>query len=277
MKRVPSRRTLVLAAALLGGCGGRALAIAPVSLETRAVVRVEALTLEEGQSAATGSSGHAEVGPSSPATIDLRVPWGPAGDTVGVRLTVKLSAASEDGVVLECASTATSAGTPPVRAFREFRIADEGDGLFEVFGDVGRRLLLTIHAERVERPVVRGPVNPGDPVRFVIAVEGISGEHSAVLETNDVRSFVGQSVEYSFHLGQNEERESIRLVILPISITGDMMTMQVDVSGVLPGPDGPALLSRTDRIVASRRSTTPVLATVGTPPSGYRFQVTPDF
>jgi len=62
-----------------------------------------------------------------------------------------------------------------------------------------------------------------------------------------------------------------------VSISGDLITIQVQISGVLPSSDGPALLSRTERIIASRGSTTMVAATVGTPPSGYRFQVTPDF
>jgi hypothetical protein len=114
-------------------------------------------------------------------------------------------------------------------------------------------------------------------VKFLIAVEGVAGERSEILQTNEVRSFVGQSVEYGFQLGPSDGRESIRLVLLPVSITGDLVTIQVDISGVLPGPDGPAMLSRTERIVASRGATSKVAATVGTPPSGYRFQVTPDF
>ena len=277
MKVVPSRRVVVLAFALTGGPIGPALAIPPVGLETHVVVRVEALTLDGGESSPTGVSGHLEVGPGAPGTLELRVPWAPPGSTVAVRLSLALSSVSADGVVLQCTSLATVAGDSPARASRELRLADEGDGLFEVFGTGGRRVLLTLHAERVERPVVRGVATPGDPVRFLVAVEGVAGDRSAVLETNEIRSFVGQSVEYSFRQGQNEERESIRLVILPVSITGDLITLQVEVSGVLPGPDGPSLLSRTDRVVASRRSTTPVPATVGTPPSGYRFQVTPDF
>jgi hypothetical protein len=277
MKVASSRSVVALALALSGGAAGRAVAIPPVALETHVVVRVEALVLEGGHSSATGASGRAEVGPSAPATIELQVPWATTGSSVAVRLILALSSVGADGVVLRCNSTATAPGDPPARASRELRLADEGDGLFEVYGDGARRVLLTLRAERVERPVVRGAVTPGDPVRFVVAVEGVAGDRSAVLETNEIRSFVGQSVEYSFRLGQNDERESLRLVILPVSITGDLITLQVDVSGVLPGPDGPALLSRTDRIVASRRSTTPVPATVGTPPSGYRFQVTPDF
>jgi hypothetical protein len=277
MKVVPSRRVVALAFALSGGSIGPALAIAPIALETHVVVRVEALTLSGGQSIATGTSGNLEIGPGTPGTVDLRVPWVPAGSAVTVRLVLALASVSADGVILQCTSTASAAGDPPSRASRELRLGDEGDGLFEVYGAGGRRILLTLHAERVERPVVRGLATPGDPVRFVVAVEGVAGDQSALLETNEIRSFVGQSVEYSFRQGQNGERESIRLVILPVSITGDLITLQVEISGVLPGPDGPSILSRTDRVVASRRSTTAVPATVGTPPNGYRFQVTPDF
>jgi hypothetical protein len=89
-----------------------------------------------------------------------------------------------------------------------------------------RPTFLTLHAERVERPVVRAAPTPGAPVRFEIAVEGVAGDKSAVLETNEMRSFVGQSVEYSFQFGPAEGRESLRLILLPVSISEGMMTME---------------------------------------------------
>jgi hypothetical protein len=268
----------IAAAAIAGSWGLPSRAIAPVALETRVLLRVEAITVDGDRSRATGAVGSVEAGPAGPVSLDLKVPWGAGGASVAVRLVVTLGSVDPDGgVTLRCASTATTAGGPPERAARDLRLADEGTGLFEVFGEGDRRLLLTLQGERVERPVVRGAPAPGEPVKFTIAVEGIAGERSEILQTNEVRSFVGQSVEYSFQLGPADGRESIRLVLLPVSITGDLITIQVDISGVLPSPDGPAMLSRTERIVASRGTTSKVAATVGQPPSGYRFQVTPDF
>jgi len=276
MNPVAGRWFAVLA---IAGCWGSASrAIAPVVLETRVVLRVEAITVDMDHSKATGAVGSVEAGPSGPVTLDLDVPWGGVGATVAVHLVVTLGSIDpEGGVTVRCASTATTAGHPPERASRDLRLADEGTGLFEVFGEGDRRLLLTLQGERVERPVVRKAPVLGDPVKFSIAVEGIAGERSEILQTNEVRSFVGQSVEYSFQLGPIDGRESIRLVLLPVSITGDLITIQVDIGGVLPSPEGPMMLNRTERIVASRGSTSKIAATVGTPPSGYRFQVTPDF
>jgi hypothetical protein len=99
----------------------------------------------------------------------------------------------------------------------------------------------------------------------------------ARLETNELHTFVGQSVEYSFRMGQDAGLEAVRLSVLPVSISGDVVTIDAEISGALPGADGTVLSSRKQRIVASRGATSPITATAGTPPAGYRFQVTPDF
>ena len=103
------------------------------------------------------------------------------------------------------------------------------------------------------------------------------GDRTVLLETNQLSTFVGQSVQYAFRRGAEESLEAVTLDLLPVSITGDLVTIQADVSGALPGSDGASLLSRHERIVASRRATSALAATSGTPPAGYRFQVTPDF
>jgi hypothetical protein len=267
-------RLVLAASAVAAACAARALP--PVTLETHLVVRIEALSLEDDRAKATGVTATAEAVPAKPVTVDLSVPWDP-GKPMAVRLSMQVKDGSSLGATLVCSSISTLPGRPPVRAGREFPFVDEGTSLFEVYGEANRRLLLTLHVERVERPVVRPAPTPGAPVRFGIAVEGLAGETTALLETNEVRSFVGQSVEYSFQFGPENGREALRLVLLPVSIAGDMMTMDVTLSGVLPGPAGPSVVDKRDRVVVSRRATTFVQATAGAPPSGYRFQVTPDF
>jgi len=277
MKAMDSRpiaRLVLAASAVAAACAARALP--PVTLETHLVVRIEALDLDGDRAKATGVTATAEAIPAKTVAVDLAVPWD-AGKPMSVRLSMQVKDGSPLGATLACSSTSTLPGRPPVRAAREFPFVDEGTSLFEVYGDGGRRLLLTLHAERVERPVVRPAPTPGAPVRFGIAVEGIAGESTALLETNEIRSFVGQSVEYSFQFGPENGREALRLVLLPVSVTGDMMTMDMTLSGVLPGPTGPTVVDKRDRVVVSRRATTFVQATAGAPPSGYRFQVTPDF
>ena len=249
-----------------------------VSVETRVVLHVEALVVAKGRAKPTGVVRVAEIGASKPGAIDLVVPWRPDGGTVTVHLAVRFSDVTPDGeAVLRLTSDAGPTGGTTVAASREVRLADEGSALFEVFGDGERRLLLTLQGERVERAVVRPPVVVGAPVRFSIAIERVDGDRAVLLETNELHTFVGQAVEYSFRLGQDAGLEAVRLSVLPVSISGDVVTIDAEISGALPGVDGTVLSSRNERIVASRGATSPISATAGTPPAGYRFQVTPDF
>jgi hypothetical protein len=249
-----------------------------VAVETHVVLTIDAMTVDGDRSTTAGLSREAELGPSQPATVDFSVPWGPDGARLSVRFEARLTSVSPDGeAVLLCESTVTRAGRTPVRSSREIRLADEGSGLFEIFGDNSRRLLLTLRGEQVARAVVRPPAAVGAPVRFLVAIERVDGERIVPLETNELNTFVGQSVEYSFRQGQDEGLEVVRLVLLPSSISGDIVTIEADLSGALPGSGGTVLVSRRERIVASKGATSRVSATTGTPPAGYRFQVTPDF
>ncbi len=254
------------------------LAAPSVAIETHVVLTIDAMTLEEGKSKTSGDSREVEIGPFKPATVDLPVSWGPDGARLSVRFEARLTSVSPDGeAVLMCESSITRAGRAPVRSSREIRLADEGSGLFEVYGEGGRRLLLTLRGEQVTRAVVRPPSSIGAPVRFLVAIERVDGERIVLLETNELNTFVGQSVEYSFRLGQDEGLEAVRLALLPTATSGDLVTIEAEISGALPGPSGTVLISHRERIVASKRATSRVSATTGTPPAGYRFQVTPEF
>jgi len=267
---------LVLAVAASGAPS--ASATPSVAVETHVVLRIEALTVEQGRSKTAGTPHEVEIGPSQPAAIDLVVPWGTDRATVAIHFGARLTSMTPDGdAVLLCESRATRSGSTPVVASREIRFADEGSGLFEVFGDGERRIVLTLQGEQVGRAVVRPPPSVGAPVRFVIAVERVDGERIVLLETNELHSFVGQSVEYSFRHGQDEGLEAVNLTVLPVAISGDLVTIEAEISGALPGAGGTVLVSHSERIVASRRATSRLAATTGAPPAGYRFQVTPDF
>jgi hypothetical protein len=269
---------VLLVLALSGSGIPSANAMPPIALETHVVLRIEALTVERGQSKTAGTPQEVEIGPSQAAAIDLVVPWGADRATVTVHFDARLTSLTPDGeAVLLCESSATRSGRAPVVASREIRLADDGSGLFEIFGDGERRLLLTLQGEQVRRAVVRPQTSVGAPVRFVIAVERVDGERIVLLETNELHTFVGQSVEYSFRLGQDEGLQAVRLAVLPVAISGDLVTIEAEISGALPGSGGTVLVSHRERIVASRRATSRLEATTGVPPAGYRFQVTPDF
>jgi hypothetical protein len=272
----PSRLVVALALSFSGIPSGNATP--QVALETHVVLKIEAMTVEGGRSKAAGTPQEMEIGPSRPASVDLVVPWGTDRATVTVHFEARLTSLTPDGeAVLLCECSTTRAGRAPVVASREIRLADEGSGLFEVFGEGERRLLLTLHAEQAGRAVVRPPASVGAPVRFEVAVERVDGERIVLLETNELHTFVGESVEYSFRQGQGDGLEAVRLTLLPVAVSGDLVTIDAEIAGALPGAGGTALVSHTERIVASRRSTSRVTATTGTPPAGYRFQVTPDF
>ncbi len=259
---------------------GRTLSSAspPVDVETHVVLNIDALIVEQGKSSASGVRREIEVGPSQAESVELAVPWGRSGDSVAVRLKARLTSVVPDGdAVLLLESSSVLASSPPVVASREIRLAEEGSGLFEVFGDDARRLLLTLRGERVQRAVVRPYASVGSPVTFNITIERIDGDRVIPLETDALHTFVGQSVEYSFRQGQHEGLEAVRLALLPASVSGDLITIDAAISGALPGSEGTALVSHNERIVASRGATSRVSATAGTPPSGYRFQVTPEF
>lgn len=250
----------------------------PVVVETHVLLRIEALTVENGQSKPAGIAREAECGPSQPAALEFVVPWRADGASVTVHLDVRLTSFGPGGeAILFCESSATVLGSAPVAASREIRLAEEGSGLFEVFGDAERRLVLTLQGEKADRVVVRPPASVGAPVRFLIAVERVDGERIVPLETDELHTFVGQSVEYSFRQGQDAGLEAVRLTLLPVAVSGDLVTIDAEIGGALPGADGTTLVSRSERIVASRRTTSRLTATTGTPPAGYRFQVTPEF
>jgi hypothetical protein len=249
-----------------------------VAFETHVILKIDTLTVSDGRSASAGVSREVEIGPSQPASVDLAVPWGSEVQPLGVHFDARLSSMSPDGeAILLCEAAVTRYGRSPVVASREIRLADDGSGLFEVFGDGVRRLLLTLHGEHVQRAVVPRLVTVGAPVKFLVAVERVDGDRIVLLETNELNTFVGQSVEYSFRQGQDDRLEAVRLALLPTATSGDLVTVEAEISGALPGPDGTVLLSHRERIVASRRATSRLAATTGAPPAGYRFQVTPDF
>jgi hypothetical protein len=276
MRGMRSFRVLAAAVALSAATASRA---APsVGVETHIQLAVSALAVADGKSKPAGGKQQTEIGPNFPGSVDLVVPWRPKGASVTVHLDVRLTSLAPGGeAVLRCQSRSTLSGSAPVVASREIRLAEEGSGLFEVFGDGDGRILLTLEGEQVERAIVRPPVTVGSPVRFMIGIERVDGDRVVLLETNELHTFVGQSVEYSFRMGQNAGLEAVRLTVLPVSIAGDLVTIDAEINGALPGSGGTTLVSHRERIVASRRATSRVQALAGSPPAGYQFQVTPEF
>ncbi|HUC44437.1 MAG TPA: hypothetical protein VMR65_10375 [Candidatus Sulfotelmatobacter sp.] len=249
-----------------------------VSLETHLMLHVGALVINDGKAAATDVSQDLEAGPDAPTATTLRIPLHPVVGVAAVDLSAMLVEIPEDGsAVVRVVAKVTGPGLVPKTASRDLLLREEGSSLFEIYGDDTRRILLVLGGERVERAVARDRVPLGEPVHFLLAIERVEGDRSVPLETNELNTFVRQPVEYSFRRGQDAGLETVRLSLLPVSISGDLITIQAEVTGALPGAAGPSLISHSERIVASRRATSTIVAAAGAPPAGYRFQVTPDF
>src|SRR5262245_4315417 len=267
VRRPPS---ILVAAAL--ACASISFALPPVVVEHRVALTVETLLVEGTDSRKVGDPVTSEIGPDDEQKAGISVPWGPKGARASITLTAGLGTASgDDPPAVRCTAAVDLPGRD--RSTSDRVVEGEGTALFEVVNDGRRRIVLALKTEPVDRPVVHRYAKVGAPVRFLVAVERVDGDKAVSLETNHLNTFVGQSVGYSFHLGQ----EDVRLDLLPVSLSGDILTIQASISGSLPGSGTTSLVGRQERIVTSRMTTSAIAATAGTPPSGYRFQVTPDF
>ncbi len=98
------------------------------------------------------------------------------------------------------------------------------------------------------------------------------------LEKDQLQTFVGQPVTYSFRLGQPGEAESGSVRLLPAQLVGDTLRIEVEMSGTLPDGEGSvAVISRTEQWLSSSGATSSLALETGEPPRGFRFRVTPRF
>jgi hypothetical protein len=153
---------------------------------------------------------------------------------------------------------------------------DDRSQLLEVFARDRLHLTLVLRAERVARPVVARPA-PGRKIDFHLAVEKLVEGQAVPLETNDLETLVGESVEYSFRRGEGETLETLRLFLKPLRITGELVEVEVAFEGSLHGPGPPLFLSRRETLWTSRHTVTLFDAAGGKPPTGYRFRILPRF
>jgi hypothetical protein len=103
----------------------------------------------------------------------------------------------------------------------------------------------------------------------------VDGE-SVPLETNDLSTFVGETVEYMFRIGHGDSLEHVRLALTPARLEDDLAEILVDLTGTIhAGLREPLLLSRHDTLFTDRGTTSEVAATVGEPADGFVFKITP--
>ena len=96
------------------------------------------------------------------------------------------------------------------------------------------------------------------------------------LETNELHTLLGEGVEYAFRRGAGAQEEVLRLRLTPLRVEAEVVEVEVDLAGKLPGEARNAPI-RSERLLATRGSTSSFDAVSGEPPTGYRFRIRPDF
>jgi hypothetical protein len=247
-----------------------------VSEKTQVKLVVRALTADWARGA---KDPRLVVEANAESTADAVLDWPPGHGPSRLALTARLAEPSADGEqVLDVTARLTMPGAgAPVQATRSLRFAERTTSLFEVYrsGDDTLTLALEAEAEVVQRYESRP--TPGAPVRFHLEIERVLEGKPILLESNDLDTFVGEPVSYSFRLGGDPDSERAKLTLKPLRIVGEMVEIETEVGGALSSTADLAVIGRTERILASRDATSTLALETGTPPVGYRFRITPRF
>ena len=178
-------------------------------------------------------------------------------------------------------SELVEAGGRTTRATRDLALRDNTAPttiLFEVARTASGPLTLAVAAEVTTQMTLSAHPVVGPPVQFLLEIQWLENGSSTSLETNQLHTFVGQSVSYSFRLGLPGEAESGSLRLLPVELVGDTLRVEVEMSGTLPnGEGGVAIISRTEQWLSSSGATSSLDLKTGDPPRGFRFRVTSRF
>jgi len=249
----------------------------PYSLrqERMIVLQVEILGVGPDGTSSLGSK-RIDVLPSGGGSAEADLAW-----RSGARL--RLDATGQPGDEGEphrlSLHAALTLGSRRVVSNREMQMREESTYLMDIYEEERERLVLVLRAEAAMRPVLEAKLvtTVGPPVKLHLQVDRIDGERVTSLESNDLRTFVGQSVEYSFRRGEGESAESVRLVLRPKQVMGAVTEIEIEVTGSLPGDPDRLLLSRRETLVSSRGTLSALTVTSGEPPAGYRFAITPEF
>lgn len=275
--RIRGLRSGAWTLAAVGTIVGLGAVPVPVTREAMLVVHARPILIEDettsdlpelrldvppSETARTSIALPADRGPDMPARIRLEVEGDPSLADAPHRVTLRATWPSEGGA--------------SASAERTIEIREGTTGFFEAAHGPGWRLTLAVRAERTERIVARPPRTPELPVVFRVEVGRLVAGDYVALETNDLSTFRGEPVEYSFRLGRDETLEDLRLVLTPVRIEGEVVEIRVEIAGSLHrGRETPVLLSRRETWITDKKTTSEITAAVGEPPDGFRFRVTP--
>jgi hypothetical protein len=217
-----------------------------------------------------------EVDPEHGGQTSFLLAWPDDESRVEVRFSARAEPTPSERHHLFLEATLTLPGGREVHSQRSLWFDDRTTSLFEIYRDGDRPLTLAIEATSEEQTIFTGKSGAGDPVVLTLEIERVVDGTATLVETNHLRTLTGEPVFYSFSLGSGEA-DSVRIELNPTRILETVAEIEIDVTGRLPGKDGLQLVSRRERLLISRGTTSTVAVESGDPPTGYRFLVTPRY
>jgi hypothetical protein len=208
-----------------------------------------------------------------PSRLHFATDWDGVGE-VRVELTGRAEASGSEGARrVRLQAVLTLPDGRRIQASRETVVKDRATLLFELFRQDDRPFTLAITAEISQSWEVTQTVSVGLPVRFEIEVFHVEGNAQTSLERNMLHTFENQTVRYEFKRGPELTDEALTLSLTPVRLIGDLVEINVNIEGRLPGDDGVTVIARDESLVVNRGAISPIEVTTGEPPAGYRFRV----
>jgi len=164
-----------------------------------------------------------------------------------------------------------------VHASRTIRVSEPATTLFEVFSQDERALTLALQTEIATETVIPSAPTVGRRVLLELEIQRVIEGRAISLERNQLNTFEGEQVSYSFKLGESGVADAMLVRLRPMGITGSLTRIEIEVSGSLPSESGTNVIDRREVWMTSRDSTSTFAVETGDPPTGYRFLVTPRF
>ena len=208
-----------------------------------------------------------------PARLKFATDWDDVGE-VHVELTGRAEASGSEGArKVRLDAVLTLPDGRRIQASRETVVEDRTTLFFELFRQDDRPFTLAITATISQSWEVIQAVSVGPPVRFEIEVFHVEGTLRTSLERNMLHTFEDQTVRYEFERGPELTDEAMTLSLTPVRLIGDLVEININIEGRLSTDNGVTVIARNENIVVNRGAISPIEATTGDPPVGYRFQV----
>ncbi len=273
----PFIRPVVLALLLLASSAPARPSRGQIIEEPTLDLRVECLLLGGGTTRSL-AAGPGQVGRGTPGRVTFDLQWPEAARPSRLEVLAALTGSLESWPVpVAVEARLTLLDGRIVTAARTVELGEGTSSLLEVWSRGPERLVLVISGERARRAALRQAPRVSRAVRFHLVIEGVVGERTVPLETNELDTFLGETVEYSFRRGAGDAIESVELRLTPVRIEGDIAEIEAEVTGRLPASGAPLVLGHQQRLVASRGAASALTVAAGEPAKGYRFLVTPNW